>query len=561
MGWASGFRAGSEVAGEAIDTYNAAKERGRLRAINQAQPTEIPNAYTSQDAEQLRALANARDAEGKPYYNLEAGTDGSYGLKTNFAYQGQDGQTVQPGGVATTFMPRTSAMEFMGTRYAAEDLTPDRVAGLRSRAMADVVAERDPVRGLAMQQAIKSGERDDRRFSWEEQDRPLKQRAAELQVSGAERTERQGVRGEGAQSIMDEAAKTPDDQIADLFPQLNTRAMAGLPIFDAGEVIGRDGKSTGYRTLRIAGPEGKDKFVQLNPAQQRQLYTAYMLGQKGFGAESLQMMSTVSKDIAETVKNYNGMMATSVTTGNRVQSDINADARGREQLGIQRENLRLRQEEIGNRRAAGSMENEINGVLEGYQAALAAGPDGKQAAAIYAREYDQLRAVAAQRGLKAPPALSALTAAQKDGPAARPVKVEAEGDVYRMQDGRIMRATGLGGFVDAQRGIMPNEIGSVLAQSGVPQELIPMVQLSNDGTAVMFRGMEFDPRDPRDMKELVNYARRQGANDIAVEEANRSDASPRRDTGFGPKITYAPKEGAPSIYDSPEEWKRYRGLQ
>lgn len=556
MGWASGFRAGSEVAGEAIDTYNAAKERGRLQAINQAQPTEIPNAYTSQDAEQLRALANARDAEGKPYYNLEAGTDGSYGLKTNFAYQGQDGQTVQPGGVATTFTPRASTMEFMGTRYAAEDLIPERVAGLRARAMADVVSERDPVRGLAMQQAIKSGERDDRRFSWEEQDRPLKQRGLEQQVRTGDIQLGQAERGLKVQELTDEVAKMPIEALKAYAAKLNTNE-SNLPFLMVGEGKG------GYKFLTIDPKTGRPmgKEFTLNDAQLRELATASVLGMSGFGQESMAKLTSVNKDIADIVSKMNSTTAQVVESQNNATYRANADSRGERQLGLQAQGLQLRQQEINRRNQVGSMENEINGVLEGYQAALAAGPDGKQAAAIYAREYDQLRAIAAQRGLKVPPALSALTAAQKDGPAARPVKVEAEGEVYRMPDGRVMRATGLGGFVDAQRGIMPNEVGSVLAQSGVPQELIPMVQLSNDGTAVMFRGMEFDPRDPRDMKELVNYARRQGANDIAVEEANRSDASPRRDTGFGPKITYAPKEGAPSIYADPEEWMRYRGLQ
>src|SRR5574343_668345 len=63
--------------------------------------------------------------------------------------------------------------------------------------------------------------------------------------------------------------------------------------------------------------------------------------------------------------------------------------------------------------AAESHRAKVEGVLEGYQAAKALGPQGDKAAAIYAREYDQLRATA-PKGLRLP-SLQALNAAQKDG--------------------------------------------------------------------------------------------------------------------------------------------------
>lgn len=80
MSFARNFALGQQIAKEALDTYYAARERKRLEDIASAKPEEIQNAYTSQDAEQLRAIANAKDPNGNPYYSLEANADGSYDL-------------------------------------------------------------------------------------------------------------------------------------------------------------------------------------------------------------------------------------------------------------------------------------------------------------------------------------------------------------------------------------------------------------------------------------------------------------------------------------------------
>lgn len=119
-----------------------------------------------------------------------------------------------------------------------------------------------------------------------------------------------------------------DDEIHNLYPQLNARHMSGLPINDAGEVVDAKGRPTGYRKLIIGGADGKDNIITLNPAQVRQVAVAYGLMQSGFGQDGMALLGTVSKDIAGVVEKYNANLATSVNTGNDVNHKRNTDHNG-----------------------------------------------------------------------------------------------------------------------------------------------------------------------------------------------------------------------------------------
>lgn len=332
MSFARNFALGQQIAQTALDTYDRAKQQRRFRDISEAKPVEIENSYTSQDAEQLRALANAKDAQGNAYYNLEANPDGSYGLKTNFAYQGQDGQMVQPGGVATSFAPRASAVEFMGTRYAPEDLNPDRIDGLRARAMADVIAESDPVRGLQMRQSIKAGERDDKRFGWEEQQQPLKQRQLEQTVRTGDIQLGQSERALEVQNLVDEVAKMPQEALKAYAAKLNTNE-SNLPFLMIGE------SKDGYKFLTVDPNTGRPmgKEFTVSDAQLRELAVASVLGMAGYGAESLQRLTSVNKDIADIVTKMNATTAQVVTSQNDATSKGRADYFKEQGLNLDRE--------------------------------------------------------------------------------------------------------------------------------------------------------------------------------------------------------------------------------
>jgi hypothetical protein len=197
-----------------------------------------------------------------------------------------------------------------------------------------------------------------------------------------------------------------------------------------------------------------------------------------------------------------------------------------------------------------AFQRKVDGVLEGYQTAVGLGPAGQQAAAFYAREYDQLRATA-PKGLRAPPSLSALNQAQQPE---KPVKVEEAGVQYKM-GGKLMQTDGRGGLISA-KGVLPDDRPAALKAAGVSDNDASRLMWSNDGDAVMFNNEEFDIRDKRDMKKLKealeDYDVMQGR--IAEEARLRGNpTSPSgfqgaRTTGLGPASSFGVAPGAPSIY-------------
>lgn len=338
MSFARNFALGAQVAGDILGTYYDAREKSQLRKLSQAKPEEIQNAYTTQDAEQLRALANAKDANGNPYYSLEANQDGSYGLKANFSYAGQDGQMVQPGGIATTFTPRSTAVEFLGNRYAPEDLNEDRIAALRTRAMADVISERDPVRGLQMRRAIKADEREDERFSWERQQQPLKQRELEQRVEQGGIELDNAKRAQAWEKGFGEhlAAYTGSpEQIAETVKYLNKHSNS--------LTLGTPDEKTGLAKVSVVTPDGNSVFLQLSRADQARLYAAgKMLGTHP--VQALKEMSAVNKDVAEAVARDNQL--TELWT--RINNDVAAKGH---RMGVDERELAIKAAEANSRNA------------------------------------------------------------------------------------------------------------------------------------------------------------------------------------------------------------------
>jgi hypothetical protein len=127
-----------------------------------------------------------------------------------------------------------------------------------------------------------------------------------------------------------------------------------------------------------------------------------------------------------------------------------------------------------------------------------------------------------------------------------------------------MLSDGRGGYI-AENGVLPTDRAAVLAKAGVPQSLIPRVVWADDGASVMYRGREYGLDE---LKLLARDAARLGANDIAVDEAQKLPHGivPSHRPWFvpppmGPKLTYVPDPNAPSIYAGPEAWRQYRESQ
>jgi hypothetical protein len=135
-----------------------------------------------------------------------------------------------------------------------------------------------------------------------------------------------------------------------------------------------------------------------------------------------------------------------------------------------------------------------------------------------------------------------------DSGKAVPVKEEGE---KVMVNGRLMITDGMGGYLDP-KAVLPSQRAQVLKAAEIPDNMVDQVQWNKSGTAVGFGGKMYDPKDPKDMRELKEDYVRLGANTIAVQEAQLNTPG-RPTTGMGPRLTYLPSENSPSIYATPEQ--------
>lgn len=359
MGWASGFRAGSDVARQAIETYQKANQQREFDRIAQATP-ETSQGFTAQDGEQLQAIANAKDANGNPYYTVEAGQGGGYGIRSNFQVQGADGQMTQPEAVG---MAPRQVTDFLGQRYAG---SMDQVALDRARygAYGDVVARTDPVQGLRMRRELAQQERDDVRFQDEQRMQPLKQRAAELQVSTGERAERVGQRADALQKLDDEIAQIPVEGLRNVAAMVNLKS--NVPMLYVGQNNGK------YKFLTTdAKGNPSDKPLEFDDNQLRQLARGYFYGAAGYGKEATEVLSGVSKELAALIQGQNQVTEAIVRSGNDAQSKADAAANDRARTGIAAQGLAVQ------RGAARKLERFIDAKGNSVLVDVSALPTGK----------------------------------------------------------------------------------------------------------------------------------------------------------------------------------------
>lgn len=175
MGFSSGFAAGLK-AREMKDKRDEEKRlKAELQAIADARP-EQSQGYTAQQGAELEAAAARGDKVDIQYKN-----DGQ-GNQVFDRYvvtpQAAEGQTQAP---QTRDVAMQGVTDFMGERTAGT-MTPGQVSSARNMAMAGVVKKYDPVRGMQMEQAATTAQRDEQRFGreqkqWERQDDEQKREA------------------------------------------------------------------------------------------------------------------------------------------------------------------------------------------------------------------------------------------------------------------------------------------------------------------------------------------------------------------------------------------------
>lgn len=548
MSFAQQFALGQQIAQNALDTYDRYKQRREVKEIMDAQP-QYSEGYTAQDGEQLRALANAKDPSGKAYYNLEASPDGGYKVTPNFQVQNAAGELEQ---AAPVNLGMRRVADFRGQRYDAESLTPDRLEGLRARALADTISRTDPIRGLGLRQQIKAGEREDKRFDWETEDRPLKQRMGELQVKGAElgikgaeRTDRQGERAEGVQSVIDEAMKMPLPEVEALAGKLNTND-SPYPLLYTGKT--KDGYT--FVTTDANGNPGPQ--VKYTESQVRQLVAAQQLGAKGFGQEAMGYLEKHHSSVADMVKNLNTTTGQVVQSGNQAKRYSMQDQQNAAELELRRRGLDIQQQQANTTAAYYKARTQAERM---GSAQYFTGEDNNTYAVIprFANGNVSFETV------KVNP--EGIRMAKPGSGSNKPVDVKEEGTKV-MVDGRLMFNDGNGGYIPADRsgnpaGVMPSQRKAVLQKAGVPDNFINQLPWSLDGTSVGYRGRAYDVSDPKELKTLREDIRRYPANDTLVDELQKQHGVRPPSGQFGPKITFAPDPDAPSIYAGEEPWAAY----
>lgn len=340
MSLARNFAAGQQIAQNAMDTFRDARQRRDLGRIADARPEEF-DGFTQADGDQLRAMSQAINPEtGQPYYDVQDNGRGGLQVRNNFSFAGQDGQMVDPGSI-TGLQPRR-VTEFLGQRREGS-LTPEQIDSMRSRAMADVISRADPVTGLRMRREANAEDREGERFGWDRQRQPLTQRAAELQVDGAERAGRAGQRVESVQEIVDNSLRIPQEQIGpQLMQYLNTN-QSDLPLIVLS--TNKDGLQVAERnpmTGEIMPPFNIPYSVG------QKLVAGMALQQAGKGAEAIQLLSNVDERVTDLISRYNGQ-ALDVARFNNDAAFRGAQMdNDRARLGIAQAGLRMQQNQAEN---------------------------------------------------------------------------------------------------------------------------------------------------------------------------------------------------------------------
>jgi Arc/MetJ-type ribon-helix-helix transcriptional regulator len=209
MAFLQGLASGQQIAQGWLDTYEksrkgkeAADLKTKREGILTAQP-EYSQDYTADQREQFGYMAAARDQEGRPFYNVQTDSSGNYSVTPNFP----TGQTPQVGltGLADGLQDGGNAAEqlnfraqqraaqsapqpiplsrervasFLGGRVEG-DLTPERMETMRSRALANTIA--DPMERQRSLVQLDENERAARRARQVEE-------LTGLQISGAKTT-------------------------------------------------------------------------------------------------------------------------------------------------------------------------------------------------------------------------------------------------------------------------------------------------------------------------------------------------------------------------------------
>lgn len=310
--------------------------------------------------------------------------------------------------------------------------------------------------------------------------------------------------------------------------------------------------ATGLATVSVG-----DKKINLSRTDMAQIASGLYAIERGAVDAGYKAIASVNKSIADLAAQQNRLTTDEVRTNNDAiskKSYIDYQKKQGDAALIRANAADAKAKQAEDRQQAQvEFSNRIDGVLEGYQAAAAAG--SKEAMAIYAREYDQLRATAGNLGLKVPPSIQAMQTAQKPQGDAKPIEAKEEGTRAVLGGQRVV-ADGWGGWLP-EGAVLPSQRPMTVKRFGIEPNLADKLLWNRqDGKTVTFEGSNkaYDITNPNDVAELKSDYARLGRNTIAVDEAQKSSMNvQQRLRALG--------GNTPSPYDPPEVWSTYRATQ
>lgn len=438
--------------------------------------------------------------------------------------------------------PIQDTQSFMGQQYAQSALTPDKVAGLRYGAMADVIAQRDPAAALRMRQEQVRMQREAELAPLQKEALETQVKAGKLGLTSAEQQIARGDREAAAAKRMDDfnawRSQNPQADFATINAEVQRLGMGVDEQFKVASSLTGIGeqefKASQQRIQKLIKNQGLDGLLKahkesndLDPGSHFEVIRG-----KG-GTVYLNRVDTATGKVIQP----------NVFSGSEAETTayLNKAAMDPATIIDYTMNLEKTKAAINASKASANKDNSLAGRY--------ARDEGEKGLTKKVSEVE----ASLGRKLTEPEKMTlfGLTSRPRDE---KPTKVEEAGVQYKV-DGKLVQTDGMGGFMSV-KGILPEARPAALKAAGVSDNNLGRLIWSNDGEAVMFNNEEFDVRDKRDMAKLNKSLADYDVMNRKIAEEARLRANPTspsgfqgaRTTGIGPASSYGVAPGAQSIY-------------
>jgi len=494
MGWAAGFQSGSAVAQRALDAYDQSKQRRLKTQLGQ----ESERYGVTEGAYGQGLGENIQQLQG-----LQAQDPGQAAIYQ----QSIDELTRRQGLTAPDFSVGSRAQNF-GTRGEAEMAArPMRTQGLAGvyRGAGEVEkADELETRAFEQQRSLAQEKRAQAQFDQQ-------QKLSELQMEAAGLTLKKGRR---------EAQELENQDAFQAFAAENPNATT------------QQLKDAAFKQFKFSPKQWQDAVnTRLGIKENEQKEFVLNIKDKLKGKTSLSQYA----ELYNTDPDFDDKTDLAIVPGKNGAVTLNfVDKATGRVTGSETFNSQAKAIEYLNKQAT---EPETIGTwmlnLRSKEAATAAsersGRPGPGTPSLSQKVADAERAL----GRKLTDAEKSIMAGLTSRPGLggdKPVEVQEAG-IRVMVNGQLRVTDGEGGYV-APGGVVPADRTAFLQDAGVPDNLIGQIDWSPDGRTIGFGGVQYDPRNPRDMRILNEQYSRLGANTIRVQEEQRNTPGQRAQRGL-----------------------------